>query len=123
MIAVKTREELRKAIERNEDEILIDDEDLARKLLQFKRMKIITKRGLVVVAILAVIGIVLSFFFGEVPALLAAALTSLAVGLVIIETVVGMGLIGTAALYALYKVYSIDLVGCSTLKVRIIRIK
>jgi hypothetical protein len=123
MIAVKTTEELRKAIEHNENEILIDDEQLARRLLQFKRMKIITKRGLVVVAVLAVLGIVLSFFFGEVPALLAAALTSLAVGLVIIETFVGMGLIGTAALYALYKVYSIDLVGCSTLKVRIVRIK
>ena len=123
MVAVKTSEELRKAIESNEDEILIDDEDLARKMLRFKRMKIISKRGLISVAALAIVGILLSFFFGEVPALLAAALTSLAVGLVLIETFLGMGLIGTAALYALYKVYSIDLVGCSKLTVRIIRIK
>jgi small-conductance mechanosensitive channel len=123
MVAVKTSEELRKAIENNEDEILIDDEDLARKMLQFKRMKIITKRGLIGVAVVAIFGILLSFFFGEVPALLAAALTSLAVGLVVIETFLGMGLIGTAALYALYKVYSIDLVGCSKLTVRITRIK
>jgi len=123
MVAVKTREELKKAIEHNEDEILIDDEELARKMLQFKRMKIITKRGLIGVAVVAIIGILLSFFFGEAPALLAAALTSLAVGLVVIETFLGMGLIGTSALYALYKVYSIDLVGCSKLTVRIIRIK
>jgi small-conductance mechanosensitive channel len=123
MVAVKTREELKKAIEHNEDEILIDDEELARKMLQFKRMKIITKRGLIGVAVVASIGILLSFFFGEAPALLAAALTSLAVGLVVIETFLGMGLIGTSALYALYKVYSIDLVGCSKLTVRIIRIK
>jgi hypothetical protein len=123
MIAVKTSEELRKAIENNEDEILIDDEDLARKMLRFKRMKIITKRGLIGVAVVAIIGILLSFFYGEVPALLAAALTSIAMGLVMIETFLGMGLIGTAALYAWYKVYSIDLVGCSKLTVRIIRIK
>jgi len=123
MVAVKTSEELKKAIEHNEDEILIDDEELARKMLQFKRMKIITKRGLIGVAVVAIIGILLSFFFGEAPALLAAALTSLAVGLVVIETFLGMGLIGTSALYALYKVYSIDLVGCSKLTVRIIRIK
>jgi len=123
MVAVKTSEELRNAIESNEDEILIDDEDLARKMLRFKRMKMITRRGLISVAVVAIVGILLSFFFGEVPALLAAALTSLAVGLVVIETFLGMGLIGTAALYALYKVYSIDLVGCSKLTVRIIRIK
>ena len=92
-------------------------------MLRFKRMKIITKRGLIGVAVVAVIGILLSFFFGEVPALLAAALTSLAMGLVVIETFLGMGLIGTAALYALYKVYSIELVGCSKLTVRITRIK
>ena len=63
MIAVQTSEELRKAIENNEDEILIDDEDLARKMLQFKRMKIITKRGLIGVAVVAIFGILLSFFF------------------------------------------------------------
>jgi len=114
MIAVQTSEELRKAIENNEDEILIDDEDLARKMLRFKRMKIITKRGLIGVAVVAILGILLSFFFGEVPALLAAALTSLAMGLVVIETFLGMGLIGTAALYALYKVYSIELVAAQS---------
>ena len=51
MVAVKNSEELRKAIEHNEDEILIDDEELARKMLQFRRMKIITKRGLIGVAL------------------------------------------------------------------------
>ena len=123
MVAVTTKEELNKAIERNEDEILIDNEDLARRILRFKRMKTITKRILVGVAVLALIGILLSLFLGEAPALLAAALTSLAVGGVMIEILLGMGLIGTTALYGFYKVYSIDLVGCSTLKLRIIRIK
>ncbi len=123
MIAVTTKEELNKAIERNEDEILIDNEDLARRILRFKRMKTITKQALIGVVVLAVIGILLSLFFGEAPALMAAALTSLAVGGVMIEILMGMGLIGTTALYGFYKVYGIDLVGCSTLKLRIIRIK
>jgi len=123
MVAVQTGEELIRAIERNEQEILIDDEELARRILRFKRMKVFTKRLLIGVAVVAAMGILLSFFFGEVPALLAAALTSLAVGAVLIEILLGMRLIGTAALYALYKKYSIDLVGCSTLKIRIIRIK
>ncbi len=121
MVAVKTKEELKKAIERNEEEILIDDEDLARRILQFKQMKKITKRGLIGVAVLAIIGLLLSPFFGEAPALLAAALTSLAVGGVMIEILLGMRLIGTPALYSFYKVYDIDLVGCSTLKIRIIK--
>jgi hypothetical protein len=123
MVAVKTREELNKAIERNEDEILIDDEELARRILQFKRMKTITKRVLIGVAVLSVIGIFLALFYGEIPALFVAALTSLAVSGVVIEILLGMSLIGTTALYAFYKVYAIDLVGCSTLKLRIIRIK
>jgi uncharacterized membrane protein YdbT with pleckstrin-like domain len=124
MVAVKTKEELNKAIERNEDEILIDDEELARRILQFKRMNSITRRALIGVALLAGIGILLSLFYAEkIPALLAATLTSLAVAGVMIEILLGMGLIGTTALYAFYKVYNIDLVGCSTLKLRIIRNK
>jgi len=123
MIAVQTAEELIKAIKKNEREILIDDEELARRILSYRRIKTFTRRLLAGVAILAVAGILLSFFFGEVPALMAAALTSLGVAALLIEIFLGMRIIGIACMYTLDKNYSIDLVGCSTLKIRINRIR
>jgi hypothetical protein len=68
-------------------------------------------------------GILLSFYFGEVPALMAAALTSFAVAALIIEIFLGMRIIGFACLYTLDKNYTIDLVGCSTLKIRVNRVR
>jgi hypothetical protein len=123
MVAVQTAEELIKAIQKNEQEILIDDEELARRILSYRRIKTFTRRLLAGVAIAAIAGIVLSFFFGEVPALMAAALTSLGVAALLIEIFLGMRIIGIACLYTLDKNYSIDLVGCSTLKIRVNRIR
>jgi len=123
MVAVQTAEELIKAIKKNEREILIDDEDLARKILSYRRVKIFTRRLLAGAALLAAAGILLSFFYGEVPALMAAALTSLAVAVLLIEIFLGMRIIGVACLYTLDKNYSIDLVGCSTLKLQVNRVR
>jgi len=123
MVAVKTAEELIKAIKKNEREILIDDEEHARKILSYRRVKTFTRRLLAGVAIAAFAGILLSFYFGEVPALMAAALTSFAVAALIIEIFLGMRIIGFACLYTLDKNYTIDLVGCSTLKIRVNRVR
>ena len=123
MVAVQTAEELIKAIQKNEREILIDDEELARKIISYRRIKTFARRLLAGVAIVAVAGILLSFFFGEVPALISAAITSFGVAALLFEIFLGMRIIGIACLYTLDKNYSIDMVGCSTLKIRVNRIR
>jgi len=88
--------------------VLITDEEFAKKVKQFKTMKIHTKRTLVAIGVFGVIAIILALFVGEAPALVAAALSSLAVGGLTIEILIGMRLIGPAALYSLYKVYDVQ---------------
>jgi hypothetical protein len=123
MVAVQTAEELIKAIKKNEREILIDDEELARKILSYRRVKAFTRRLLAGFALVAAAGIILSFFFGEVLSLMAAALTSFAVATLVIEIFLGMRIIGFACLYTLDKNYTIDMVGCTTLKICVNRVR
>ena len=120
MIEVSTKEELRDAIKNKEKEILIINEDLAKNVKRFKKIKKLSKRilGVLLGAIgIVTIGFALAPLTGGSSAILSGvttgALYSFTIGNITISTgaILAIGhlsILGSAVLFALWKDYNIE---------------
>ena len=143
MKRVKTKEELKEAIKNKEDQIIIENEDLAKHVIKFKKIKKLSKWTLrILLAGIAAggIGVALAPFTGGTSAVVGTAPAVVSTGIIASYTaasgatistgaIIAIGalsILGIAILYALWKDYNIVVEGggnavAGKFKVRLMR--
>ena len=112
---VTNKEQLKDAIKNKEKAIIIDDEELAKKVLNFKKIKGLTKWSLVGLTAATVTGLALAPFTGGYSAVAfpAGAYSLVAGGTTIstaaLATIGGLLVLGSATLYSIYNGYDVEL--------------
>ena len=117
MVEVNTKAELKKAIKDKEKTIVINDEKLAKHVINFKKIKKLSKWILRALLVISTAGVVAAPFTGGTSLPAAGALFSMTIpGGIVITTgaliaIASLSILGLVILYALYKNYSIEVNG------------
>ena len=131
---VRTKEQLKRAIRNKTKEIIIDDEDLAKHIVKFKKIKKLSKwtLGLLLAGTGAgAIGLALapatggsSAVFGVVSYGVLYSITTASGTVISTEAIIAIGtllVIGSAVLFAIWKDYDVDIESTNPWKIKLHR--
>ena len=129
---VKTKEQLEQAVKDKEKEIVIDDDELAKNIVRFKKIKKLSKwtLGLLLAGTgVGAIGLALapatggsSAVVGGISSGVAYSLSTASGTVISTEAIIAIGtlcIIGSAVLFAIWKDYNVDIESTNPWKVKL----
>lgn len=129
---VKTKEQLKRAVKNKEKIIIIDDNDLAKNIVKFKKVKNLSKWTLGILLAgtgVSAIGFALapatggsSAVVGGLSSSLAYSITTASGAVISTEAIIAIGtlcIIGSAVLFAIWKDYDVEIESTNPWKIKL----